>query len=278
MGLGAIVIMPVLDQIDTTGHTPANIVGFIVAKMVNFTGAGNNWQATFELLSGPPSAPNVTATGSCGSITNMVFHETLPNGNTNVVPRTCTATDSCGNSATATQLVTIADNQPPVINCPGNIVTNTTGANGVIVTFAASATDACGGSVAVSFNPPSGSTFGLGVTPVTCSAVDSVGNQTNCTFYVGVVSPLLFQINSVTVQGSDLLLTWNMPQGYTGIVQATTGDIFGGYSNTFGDIDGPIFVPGNSFFTTNYLDVGATTNAPSRFYRIHLVVPDGLVP
>ena len=201
MGLGAIVVMPVLDQIDTTGRLPANIVGFIVAEMVSIASVGPNWHATFELLSGPPSAPNVTATSSCGSITNMVFHETLPSGIANVLIRTWTATDSCGNSAIATQLVT-----------------------------------------------------------------------------VGVLSPSLFQINSVAAQGGDALLTWIMPQGYTGIVQATAGDVLGGYSSSFGDIGGPIFVPGNSFFTTNYLDIGAVTNFPARYYRIHLVVPGGPVP
>jgi hypothetical protein len=107
--------------------------------------------------------------------------------------------------------------------------------------------------------------------------VDSVSNQASCTFYVAVLSPLMFQINSVAAQGNDLLVTWNMPHGCTGIVQATSGDIDGGYSNTFSDITAPVFVPGNSFFTTNYLDLGAVTNSPSRFYRIHLV-PYGLVP
>ena len=280
MGFGTIVTIPVVNDTAFTANSgTANIVGFIVAEMVNFATAGSNWSATLMILSGPTSAPNVTALTSCGSITNMVFHETLPNGNTNVIIRTWTASDSCGNSATATQLVTVADNQPPVINsCPGNIVTNTTGANGVIVTFAASATDNCGGSVAVSFTPASGSTFGLGVTPVNCSAVDAVGNQTNCTFYVAVLSPVMFQINSVAAQGNNLVVTWNMPHGCTGVVQAASGNIDGGYSsNTFSDVSTPILVPGNSYFTTNYLDLGAVTNSPSRFYRIHLVVPDWLV-
>ena len=276
---GAVLIMPVVDQFAFSGNSGmGTITGFIVAQLVSSSGNGNGWHATLKLLSGPPSAPNVTATTSCGSITNVVFYEALPNGCTNVIIRTWTAFDSCGNSATATQLVTIADNQPPVINCPGNILTNTTGANSVIVTFSASATDNCGGSVAVSCTPASGSTFGPGVTPVNCTAVDSVGNQTNCTFSVAVMSPSLFQINSVAAQGNDLLLTWTMPQGCTGTVQAINGDIGGNYSGSFGDISPPIFVPGTGFFTTNYLDVGAVTNTPSRFYRIRLTIPDAVLP
>ena len=72
-----------------------------------------------------------------------------------------------------------------------------------------------------------------------------------------------------------------MPHGCTGIVQTTSGDVDGSYINAFSDIGAPIFVPGNSYFTTNYFDLGATTNSPSRFYRIRLVPPSesyGLVP
>src|SRR6266404_282845 len=204
IGAGAILIMPVVNQF---GVPQAAITGFIVAQLLGSSGSANNWSATLQILSGYPSAPNVTVLSSCGSITNVTFHEALPNGNTNVIIRTRTAFNSCGNSAVATRVVTIADNQPPVINCPGNILTNTTGANGVVVTFSASATNNCGGSVVVSCTPASGGTFGPGITPVNCTAVDSVGNQTNCAFYVAVLSPSLFQINSVTAQGPDLLLT-----------------------------------------------------------------------
>ncbi len=280
--LGAVLIIPVVNDTAFAGISQATTIGFVVAELVNFATTGASWDATFELLSGPPSAPNVTVTSSCGGgITNVVFHETLPNatnGYTNVVTRTWTASDSCGNSAATTQLVTVVHIQPLVVNCPGNIVTNTTGANGVVVHFGASATDTCTGIVAMGCTPTSGSTFGLGITPVDCTAVDSVSNQASCTFYVAVLSPLMFQINSVAAQGNDLLVTWNMPHGCTGIVQATSGDIEGSYSNTCSDVSAPVFVPGNSFFTTNYLDLGAVTNSPSRFYRIHLVVPYGLVP
>jgi len=275
IGAGAIVTMPVVDQFNGSG--PANIVGFIVVQVLASSGNGANWSATVKLLSAPPSAPNVTALSSCGSITNVVFHETSPNGTTNVIIRTWTANNSCGNTGTATQLVTVADNQPPIISCPANIiVTNASNTNGVVVTFAASATDYCDGSVPVICTPASGSTFGPGITPVNCMAVDAVGNQTNCTFYVAV---LILQINSITPQGDDVLLTWTMPQGCTGVVQATGGDINGGYNGSFTDISAPVFVPGDSFFTTlfttNYLDIGGATNIPSRFYRIRLPVPSG---
>jgi hypothetical protein len=47
---------------------------------------------------------------------------TYPIGNTSV---TWTATDEAGNSATCTQTITVNDNQPPTIDCPDNITTNT---------------------------------------------------------------------------------------------------------------------------------------------------------
>jgi len=41
--------------------------------------------------------------------------------------------------------------------------------------------------VVLTFDPPSGSVFPLGVTPVTCMATDGSGNVAECTFPVTVV-------------------------------------------------------------------------------------------
>ncbi|HTS18398.1 MAG TPA: hypothetical protein VMP11_12555, partial [Verrucomicrobiae bacterium] len=61
-----------------------------------------------------------------------------------------------------------------------------------------------------------------------------------------------------------------MGPGATNALQATTGDANGNYStNAFTDI----FVVTNnpSLGTiTNYLDTGAMTNGPTRYYRVRL--------
>jgi hypothetical protein len=66
-----------------------------------------------------------------------------------------------------------------------------TGISGANVTYSASAKDTVDGDVSVSCDPASGSLFGIGTTPVTCSAQDSRGNQaTPKSFDVQVVYDL----------------------------------------------------------------------------------------
>ena len=76
-------------------------------------------------------------------------------------------------------------------------------------------------------------------------------------------------IQAITQEGNDIRVTWGAAPGKTNALQATTGDVDGSYStNNFADI----FIVTNSVDTiTNYLDVGAATNSPSRFYRVRLV-------
>jgi len=79
-----------------------------------------------------------------------------------------------------------------------------------------------------------------------------------------------FRITSITQQGYDVLITWTAVGGKTNVMQASTV-ASGNYSNKFADV-GPIIIPnGTGLTSTNYLDVGAATNAAARFYRVRLV-------
>ncbi len=81
--------------------------------------------------------------------------------------------------------VTVVDDTPPVATCPDDItVGNDAGMCGAVVQFAATATDNC--SATISCTPPSGSYFPVGVTAVTCIAVDGSGNADTCGFTVTV--------------------------------------------------------------------------------------------
>ncbi|MEO9310619.1 MAG: HYR domain-containing protein, partial [Nitrososphaera sp.] len=87
---------------------------------------------------------------------------------------TWTVTDSSGNTATATQLVTIIDTTAPAITVPENIVAEATGSSGTSVSIGeAEATDAIG---VESITNDSPGIFGLGTTTVTWRAVDTSGN------------------------------------------------------------------------------------------------------
>jgi hypothetical protein len=85
-----------------------------------------------------------------------------------------------------------------------------------------------------------------------------------------VLDPNAFAITSVAREGNDLLITWLMAPGATNALQVSSGGIHGNYlKNAFADI----FVVTNNTTTgtlTNYLDIGAATNQPSRYYRARL--------
>jgi T5SS/PEP-CTERM-associated repeat protein len=74
-----------------------------------------------------------------------------------------------------------------------------------------------------------------------------------------------FRITSVVSTGNDILVNWMTGIGRTNALQALTNPEF---TNNFTDI----FTVTNAVgTTTNYLDIGAATNVPSRFYRVRLV-------
>jgi Divergent InlB B-repeat domain len=76
-------------------------------------------------------------------------------------------------------------------------------------------------------------------------------------------------ITSVTATGDDILINWITGIGVTNALQAVTGTGDGSYnSNSFTEI----FIITNTLSPfTNFLDIGAATNFPSRFYRVRLV-------
>jgi hypothetical protein len=100
---------------------------------------------------------------------------------------TCTAKDPAGNtSAPQSFSVTVQDTTPPNLNLPSDITVEAQSAAGAAVTFSASAIDAVSGSVPVTCTPPSGSTFAIGATTVTCSAGDGAGKTATGSFKVTI--------------------------------------------------------------------------------------------
>ena len=115
--------------------------------------------------------------------TGTLAGEVLPLGDTTVV---WTVTDTNGNTDTCTTVITVEDNEAPVVTCPANITQDTDlGLCGATVTFTPTATDNCGVASIVSV-PASGSFFPLGTTTVTVTATDDTGNPSICTFDVTI--------------------------------------------------------------------------------------------
>src|SRR5262249_17379971 len=81
--------------------------------------------------------------------------------------------------------VTVQDTRPPVqptITCPANVTVDEEfpGAGSAPVNYSAPTTT--GNCVTVVCDPPSGSVFRAGATPVNCTATDSANNSVSCSF------------------------------------------------------------------------------------------------
>jgi hypothetical protein len=76
----------------------------------------------------------------------------------------------------------VAKSLPLLLNCPSNIVVNC----GTPVSYGPLSYGACG-DVTITYNPPVGSSFPVGTTPVTVTLADTNGISTNCTFTVTVL-------------------------------------------------------------------------------------------
>jgi len=132
----------------------------------------------------------VTATDSCTPSGQLVITQNPAVGtvlnNPGTYTITITVTNANNFSSTCTTHVTYVDSTPPTITCPANItVTAASGKRLTIVTYAVTAADNCS-PVTVTCNPPSGSSFPIGTTPVSCSATDASNNTASCSFTVTV--------------------------------------------------------------------------------------------
>jgi hypothetical protein len=150
---------------------------------------GSNWN--FDPPTATTCCTNLFVT-SGGLATNILITPlgAVTNGN---CPQTITETwsvmDACNDFTNCSQTVTVINNQPPVINCPSNIliaVTNCT--SNVTVCYTPTAIDPCSGSnLTVTCSPPSCSGFAPGTTTtVTCVATNCNGLTNSCTFTVTI--------------------------------------------------------------------------------------------
>src|SRR5206468_4103031 len=121
--------------------------------------------------------------GTVATACSPASGSTLPLGLTLI---TCFATDSHGNTGSASFHVTVLDTTPPIVTVPPAIAAEAASAAGAAVTFTASASDIVDGSVATTCSPASGSTFGIMPTLVNCSATDAHGNTGSASFHVTV--------------------------------------------------------------------------------------------
>ena len=131
-----------------------------------------------------PGAPNVTATDNCSTDLTVNFNETIGTGCPYTITRTWDVTDDCGNTATATQTITVEDSTDPVlVDVPGN-TTVECGAvpNAPLVT----ATDNCSVGLVVNYNETIGTGCPYTITR-TWDVTDECGNTTTSTQTINVI-------------------------------------------------------------------------------------------
>jgi hypothetical protein len=82
------------------------------------------------------------------------------------------------------------DTEAPLLQLPPDVTAEAAGPDGAAVTYTASATDERDPSPSLACTPPSGSTFALGTSTVSCAATDAAGNEASGAFSVRVVDTI----------------------------------------------------------------------------------------
>ncbi|PHS22275.1 MAG: hypothetical protein COA85_11945 [Robiginitomaculum sp.] len=182
-GVAVVTVNPADATADTAAPTVIPPDPIIVAA-VDASGTPTSNSAIQSFLNGASATDNVDPTVPITNDAPTLFFEVLPNtpaGHVTMV--TFTARDAAGNEGTASSTVTVQDQEAPTLFLPGALtLTLPTGATSFLATDpsftgffeGASATDNVDLTVMVTNDAPT--TFPVGLTIVTFSAVDEAGN------------------------------------------------------------------------------------------------------
>ena len=127
--------------------------------------------------------------------------DTFPIGMTTI---TWSASDTSGNIASDTQVITISDTTPPTIFAPSDIVVEATDVSGMNVDIGEATVSDAIGIDSVSNNAPD--LFYLGNTTITWAAVDSHGNNASANQIISVIdttAPTITAPVDVTIEAED---------------------------------------------------------------------------
>ncbi|MCF8276209.1 MAG: HYR domain-containing protein [Flavobacteriales bacterium] len=279
------VVVPQLTQGQASGTIFP--VGLTNVVYVADDGNGNTTNCEFDVTVSDTEDPiivcpvNVTVNseiGTCGATVTYSTPVVTDNCTTPIVPTleaglasgstfsvgattvTYEADDSNGNASTCSFIVTVEDDEDPVITCPPSVTVNNDPGNcDAVVTYALpTVTDNCTGSITpvLTLGLASGSTFPLGTTPIRYSATDGSGNTSLCSFSVTVEDtedPLMVCPNGIVayvepntcqavVTYDDPTVTDNCNQSIVPMLQSglSSGDSFplGDSQITFSATDG----------------------------------------
>ena len=182
--------------------------------------------------------------------------------------------DLAGNTATSNAILVMVDRDAPqFVSMPGDLLAEATGETGTVVTWSApSATDAVVGTIAPVCGPHSGWSFPLGVTTVTCTATDPVGNAATASFTVSVGDthpPVL------TVPG-DITAPADSPSGAVVTYNVSSSEISAASSVACAPLAGSRFPIGKTTVTCHASD--AYDNRATASFTITVMGAADLLP
>lgn len=264
----------------TTDTTPpvVTVPWTMVVEAVDSNGADVSY-TVFAIDETAPSNPVVTCDPVSGS--NFAL-----DSNTMV---SCSANDSAGNTGYGYFQVQVVDTTPPVVLVPTDISVistkpvvlfpadmsvNAANSSGAVVAYNASAADLVDGALTASCNWPSGTTFPIGTTVVTCTAVDAHNNTGVAFFNVNVVE------DTVPPEFSLVLDNPNEATGPSGAIvnfSATFTDSGSGMaSSSCLPASGSLFPIGTTTVNCSGTDNAGNTSAPSFNVIVHDTTPPQL--
>lgn len=216
------------------------------------------------------TSPQATATDTVG--VKSVIHvpalgSTFAFEDTRV---TATATDTSGNVAQCSFLVTVVDTIKPSIACPPDQVVEADGASGTAFNYPpAIATDA-GSTPWLTYTHDRGFRFALGLTTVTATATDTRGNASSCSFKVQVVDttkPVITCPGNVRAEATSSVgapVTYPAAHATDTVLLSTVG-----YSKRSGDT----FVHGDTTVTATATDSAGNFSECSFTVTVEDTVP-----
>ncbi len=153
----------------------------------------------------PATAGSATATDNCDNAPAITFSDSIAAGSCpqeRTVTRTWTATDDCGNASNCDQVITVVDDEAPVMSCPADVTVN---CEDDVTPPAVTATDNCDNDVTITFNASvaDGSCPQEEVITRTWVAEDDCGNSLTCVQVVTVVddeAPAITCPDDITVE------------------------------------------------------------------------------
>ncbi|MDX1477566.1 MAG: CHRD domain-containing protein, partial [Saprospiraceae bacterium] len=191
-----------------------------------------------------------------------------------VVKRTYTATDACGNTSTANAFVFVSDITAPIITCPADVTIECDEDSSPAATGMATATDNC--------DPAPGITFSDAVTIGSCpqastiqrtwTATDACGNSTSCVQLISIVDttpPMISCPADVTVECDE-----STDPANTGMATATDNCDTAPFV-TFSDAVTPGACPQEGTITRTWTATDACGNSTS---CVQLITIDDTTP